>query len=279
MILRRPSYDIIGTAPLELRTTEGMILPVEVRLGRPYAEEGHWACPVEIVGLAPRPVDARGETAIQAVAIALGQARSTLQAALDQGQSLCQPGSPEVISSEWLQILFNACGDPSVGELVRAIFEDPEQLAASRAKHLAAESLHELERLLPNGFHDAKLRSFRLDLQRRRLAIELDVWVDDPAEASFQERYRRALLELVVAGQFAVEAQDPRYPFQEARPVRVDLSIERDASESSPERARFFVNEWNSFITVEDRGALLTWLDFPRRGDDPHFDGDEPPGL
>jgi hypothetical protein len=122
--------------------------------------------------------------------------------------------------------------------------------------------------LLPNGLHDAKLRSFRLDLQRRRLAMELDVWVDDPAESNFQERYRRALLELVVAGQFVVEAADIRYPFQEARSVRIDLSIEREASESSPERARFFVNEWNSFITVEDRGALLTWLDLPGRGDD-----------
>ncbi|APR75888.1 Hypothetical protein A7982_01235 [Minicystis rosea] len=49
--------------------------------------------------------------------------------------------------------------------------------------------------------------------------------------------------------------------------MRIDLSIQREASEAGPERARFFVNEWNSFVTVEVRGALLTWLDLSGDGD------------
>lgn len=129
---------------------------------------------------------------------------------------------------------------------------------SERETHLEADCLADLERLLPNGFHDAELRSLRLDLLERRLSMELDLWVDEDV---IRERYRRGLLELGVAGQLVVEGQDPRYPFGEVGPVRIDLSIERAASEAAPERARFFVQEWNSFIVVEDRGAVLRWLE------------------
>lgn len=267
MILRRPSYDVIATAPLELRADDGVILPVEIRIGQPYREDDHWACPLELLGLRPRPPDARGENALQALAVALGTARQLLEDDLERGRELRQPGSPEVISVEWLQILFNGCGDAGVGELIKKVFEDPERQAGARARYLGAESLSELERALPNGLHDALLRSFRFDLLRRRLAMDLDVCVHDPEKDGFGERYRRALLEVGVAGCVSVEEPDSRYPFRDAGPVRIDLSIQREASETSPERARFFVSEWNAFITVEDHGVLLTWLDLPSGGD------------
>jgi hypothetical protein len=205
---------------------------------------------------------------VQALAVALGLARQLLQDELERGRALHLPGSPEVISAEWLQVLFNGCGDASVRELIKKAFDDPEQQAAARARYIGAESLLELERSLPNGLHDALLRSFRVDLLRRRLAMDLDVWVDDPEEDGFRERYRRALLEVGVAGSFSVEEPDSRYPFRDAGPVRIDLSIQREACEAGPERARFFVNEWNSFITVEVHGALLTWLDLSGGADD-----------
>jgi hypothetical protein len=268
MILRRPSYDIIATAPLEVQAEEGAILPVEIRIGQPYREEDHWACPLELLGLLPRPPDARGESAVQALSLALGRARRLLQTELERGRALRVPGSPEVISAEWLQVSFNGCGDAGVAALIEKAFEDPGQEAATRARYLGAESLRELERSLPNGLHDALLRSFRVDLLRRRLAMDLDVWVDEPEKDGLREQYRRALLEVGIAGSLGVEEPDSRYPFRDAGPVRIDLTIEREASEAGPERARFFVNEWNSFITVEVHGALLTWLDLPGGGDD-----------
>jgi hypothetical protein len=83
----------------------------------------------------------------------------------------------------------------------------------------------------------------------------------------FEERYRRALLEIDVAGTFSVEPPDPRYPYREPGPVRIDLDIERGGSEKGIEKARFYVDPWNSFIVVEAQGALLTWLDLPERED------------
>jgi hypothetical protein len=266
MILRRPTYDVIATAFLEERAADGMIIPVEIRVGHPYREDDHWACPVELLGLVPRPPDPRGENALQALTLALGLARHILQHELAVGRELREPGSPEMISAEWLRLLFNGCGDACVHELLRQSFEDPEGKAASKAKYVGAESLRELERALPNGFHDALLRSFRVDLLQRRLAFDLDIWIDDPEKGTFDEGYRRALLEVGVSGCFSVEAPDPRYSGRDPGPVRVDLSFERCASEAGPEKARFFVNEWNSFITVEVHGALLTWLDLPASG-------------
>jgi hypothetical protein len=111
------------------------------------------------------------------------------------------------------------------------------------------------------------LRSFRVDLLRKRLAFDLDIWIDDPERDTFEERYRRALLEVGMAGSFSVGAPDSRYPYRDRGPVRIDLDIERGASEAGPEKARFFVNEWNSFITLEVHGEWLTWLDLPEDGD------------
>lgn len=267
MILRRPTYEVIATASLEERAAGEMIVPVEVRVGHPYREDDHWACPVELLGLVPRPPDPRGENALQALTLALGHARHLLHRELEAGRKLCEPGSPEVITAEWLKVLFNGCGDASVDELLKQSLEDPAGQAAIKAKYVGAESLGELERALPNGFHDAQLRSFRVDLLRRRLVFELDICVADPEKGTLDERYRRALLEVGASGCFSVEAPDSRYPFRDPGPVRIDLSLERGASDAGSEKARFFINEWNSFITVEVHGALLTWLDLPEGGD------------
>jgi hypothetical protein len=104
VILRRPTYETVATEAFEILCPDGSIRPIQVRVGAPYSEDGHWACPVEVIGLLPRPADQRGESSVQA--LALGLARRLLQHEIERGREIRQPGSPDVMSAEHLQMLF-----------------------------------------------------------------------------------------------------------------------------------------------------------------------------
>jgi hypothetical protein len=46
-------------------------------------------------------------------------------------------------------------------------------------------TLEELENTLPNGLHDAEVRRITVDYERRKVTLEVAVWVgdmDEPAE-------------------------------------------------------------------------------------------------
>jgi len=82
-----------------------------------------------------------------------------------------------------------------------------------------------------------------------------------------RERYRTALLLVSGLAFCQLDAPDPTYPYQDAAPIRVDLS-EADrtvpairALPSGVFAARFYVSNWNAFIHVAGRDAQLSWSD------------------
>jgi hypothetical protein len=57
-------------------------------------------------------------------------------------------------------------------------------------------TIEELERTLPNGFHDAEISTIRLDYVKRITSMELTIWMDDlQVSPEFKELYRDAVLE------------------------------------------------------------------------------------
>jgi hypothetical protein len=137
-------------------------------------------------------------------------------------------------------------------------------------------TLQQIENSLPNGFHDALVRSCHLDFVARTASLELDVCMGDAESADSDERdsYARATLLLDGLAFCEVQAPDPTYPFQQPAPLRVDLSEPDPAHpviKSLPNdifAGRFFVTSWNSFIYLAARHATLEWA--PNQTTPPH---------
>ncbi|HVZ74809.1 MAG TPA: hypothetical protein VHJ20_20645 [Polyangia bacterium] len=125
-------------------------------------------------------------------------------------------------------------------------------------------NLEELEAGLPNGLHDAVLRSFSNDPVARIAEFTIDVWLGDlhSSEPSERERYRPARLELFGVAYLIVD--DPK---KDGAPVQIDACApddNEDRARQVPESGfagRFFVTEWNAFIHFAAAEARLTWID------------------
>jgi len=130
-------------------------------------------------------------------------------------------------------------------------------------------TLNELEAQLPNGFHDALLRSHSSEPGEQRAEFVLDVWVEDLDSSVMLERepYRPAHLELFGLAYLVVDEPDPAYLAKSGAPLRIDAcpaDENADRARQVPEggfAGRFFVIEWNAFIHFAAREARLTWLD------------------
>jgi hypothetical protein len=130
-------------------------------------------------------------------------------------------------------------------------------------------NIEELEADLPNGLHDALLRTFSSDAPERRAEFILDVWLGDlrSSVTAERERYRPARLELLELVYLVIDESDPRYPAGDGSLLRIDAC----AADDDPQRSRqvppggfagrFFVTEWNAFIHFAALDARLTWID------------------
>jgi hypothetical protein len=130
-------------------------------------------------------------------------------------------------------------------------------------------TIEQLEAELPNGLHDALLRSLSSDPTKRRAELVLDVWIGDlhSSEESERELRRPALLELLEVAYLITDEPDPRYPATKGAPVQIDVCGPDDDAELARQvpaggfAGRFFVTEWNAFIHFAAREARLTWLE------------------
>lgn len=127
-------------------------------------------------------------------------------------------------------------------------------------------TLAELDQTLPNGLHDAEVRTVLLDFVSRVATFDLEVWIGDLEAplAEGRETYRPATLELRGIGYFTIEPPDPRYPFDKGKAIKIDLCDADPAAALPPTKeaqfaSRFFVNEWNAFISVSATHAELRW--------------------
>ncbi len=130
-------------------------------------------------------------------------------------------------------------------------------------------NITELEADLPNGLHDAVLRTFSTDLVARRAEFILDVWLGDlhSSVTSERERYRSARLELLGLAYLIVDDRDSRDSLKREAPLQIDAC----AADDDPDRSRqvphggfagrFFVTEWNGFIHFAALDARLIWMD------------------
>ena len=72
-------------------------------------------------------------------------------------------------------------------------------------------TLDELAQTLPNGFHDSRLASIRIDYDRRELTLDIEVWIGDmnAEELASRETHRPAVLTLYGLEFCAIESPDP----------------------------------------------------------------------
>jgi hypothetical protein len=130
-------------------------------------------------------------------------------------------------------------------------------------------NIEELEAELPNGLHDALLRTYAAHPTEARAEFVLDVWIGDlhSSVAAERERRRAARLELLGLVYLLVDEPDPRYPVTKVSPVQIDACAADDNAELARQvpqggfAGRFLVTEWNAFIHFAARDVRLTWLD------------------
>jgi hypothetical protein len=128
--------------------------------------------------------------------------------------------------------------------------------------------LDELQAELPNGLHDALLRTFSSDPLEGRAEFILDVWMGDLRSSVAEERERRrpARLELLGLAYLVLDDPDPRNLVTRRSLVQIDACAaddDADRARQVPEggfAGRFFVTEWNAFIHFAALEARLTWI-------------------
>jgi len=131
-------------------------------------------------------------------------------------------------------------------------------------------TLDELAASLPNGFHDAELKTLAIDYEKREVRLVLDLWVGDMGQDPVnRESYR--LCEVLLSGlrYWIVEPPDPRYSYWQAGAPRIDAGpverLETKTTHLPPTPPDVFVNwiyspDSNSFAYVAAEQARLTWL-------------------
>ena len=122
--------------------------------------------------------------------------------------------------------------------------------------------IFELAATLPNGFHDAEIRTLVISYEKQSIQIECDIWIgsmNDPPE--LREAYRAALVELHGVQYCIMDRPDPRYPFSQGLALMVDLYEPDPAVELAGEghAFRFWVGEWNGSVHIRATSASLTW--------------------
>jgi len=137
-------------------------------------------------------------------------------------------------------------------------------------------TLIELERSLPNGFHDAHINSFSVDYVKREATITLDVLVGSPDGKNEIEReaYRKCILKLTGLEYFIIDPPDTTYnytkpgtPWIDASPLesaKLNSNIKLPPLQSENAFAYlFFVQDWNSSFYVAATDSSLKWFSEP----------------
>ncbi|SRR6266567_3400913 len=128
-------------------------------------------------------------------------------------------------------------------------------------------TLKELENTLPNGLHDAEVRSIAVDYVQHKVALDLTVWVgrmEDPPER--REAYKEGRIEILGLLFLMMEPPDPKYPFTSSGLTIDGCDMSKNISsallESLPSDSFFrslWVNEWNGFIHIAAKSAAIVW--------------------
>lgn len=132
-------------------------------------------------------------------------------------------------------------------------------------------TLDDLASSLPNGLHDAQLKSVTVNYVAGEARLLLDIWMGDLEAATEAEREKCAQAEIILTGLafWVCEPPDSRYPFNIHRGLRIDTgpvhSLRKPPLTVLPPVPEglflnwIFVSDWNAFIYVAARHARLEW--------------------
>ena len=127
-----------------------------------------------------------------------------------------------------------------------------------------------LEESLPNGFHDAQLKTVFIDYVEHQLTMDLEILVGVP-EAIDPDEYRSATLIATGLYFFIIDPPDAKHPFiTKDTPLGVsgddewpaslaDLRVGLNQTNSDFTYHRFFCDDWNSFVYVAAADVQLSW--------------------
>ena len=133
-------------------------------------------------------------------------------------------------------------------------------------------TFEEIDRKLPNGFHDAAIRKIELDFVNRSTLIRMDLHAGVPEDSS-PERYRPGTLKISSPYLFFIEPPDPRYPYiPKGKAFNVDGDSVKVGQSDAVDRLlptlpsnatvyRFFLEEWNSFLYLAGASVEFSWDD------------------
>jgi len=130
-------------------------------------------------------------------------------------------------------------------------------------------TLEQLEQMLPNGLHDAKIRSLTRNFEEETLILAVSILVglpDDPPTT--RSRYSDALITFIGVKVFIVEAPDASSPFQEpgalyfrvdrieegTLPFEIENVLPKDAAAYS-----LFILDWLSTIHIVASDVNFKW--------------------
>jgi len=131
-------------------------------------------------------------------------------------------------------------------------------------------TFQDLEDSLPNGFHDAHLKSVSIDYIERLLTMQMEILIGTP-EAQDRDEYRNATLTVTGLYFCVIDPPDAKYPFTtKNRPIWVsgddgwpdtlsDLAASLAQTNPGFTYHRFFSVDWNSFIYVAANDVQLYW--------------------
>lgn len=133
-------------------------------------------------------------------------------------------------------------------------------------------TFEDLDRELPNGFHDAEIFSISLDYGGRTAVFEMAFWTGD-IEGPNREEYRRGTLFIRGLLYLSIDPPDPDYPFMDTGSSLSVAGYSEDpeqfpamenlvkVSGSKVNCYRFYVHDWNSFIHLAATDVQLSWSD------------------
>ena len=124
-------------------------------------------------------------------------------------------------------------------------------------------NFNELDRTLPNGFHDAELRHFEMDYVNRTLRFDLVVWIGKMEDA----QVRPARVTVASVAFLVLEPPDTNYPWQKAGTICIDTGegVPKQSSSKVPNAPEgtaitwMYLKEMNCFLLFAGGEALLEW--------------------
>ncbi len=125
-------------------------------------------------------------------------------------------------------------------------------------------TIRDLGQTLPNGFHDAVMNSYSVDLAAGFVRLALNLWVGELSSRDHDERECYKLVEVLLSGvsYFVTDVPDPAYSY--SQPHILDLCepdpnvVERLPTPKDGYAGRFYSSTANSFIHFAGTGADIS---------------------